>query len=73
MMNSFKLTLSGKHLSALQFSTIALLDRVILDVGPGFSSLWILLACKVSFEKSADNLMSDKVINLINILSLSKF
>ena len=39
----------------------ALLDTVILDVGPSLScfntSFQPLLACKVSFEKSADSLM----------------
>ena len=39
---------------------ISLLDRVILDVGPFMTlntSFQLLLACKVSFEKSADSLM----------------
>ena len=60
MVNSFNLTLSGKHFICPSILNEALLDRVVLDVGPCLSGLQILqplLAFKVSFEKSADSLM----------------
>ena len=62
-MNSFNLTLSGKHFICPSILNDTLLDRVILDIYRSLpfmtlnTSFQALLACKVSFEKSAVSLM----------------
>ena len=86
MMNSFNLTLSGKHFSCPSIlndsfateSNLGCRPLPFMTLNTSFQVFKELLACKVSFEKSTDSLMGTHLLVTVSsslaafkILSLS--
>ena len=77
MMNSFNLTLSGKHFicpsilnnSFAGYSNLGCRSLPFMTLNTSFQPL---LACKVSFEKSADSLMGTPLLVTVSF-SLAAF